>query len=150
MKVGSRNRVEVLHGANLDMLGSREKRFYGDFTLSELEVQIGRYAKDLGLSVSFFQTNSESEFIERLHRLGDAAHAAVLNAGAWTHYSWAIRDALEVSGVPAVEVHISDVHAREQWRQFSVFDGLVLAAISGKGQEGYREALELIAKELGD
>ena len=73
----------------------------------------------------------------------------VLNAGSWTHYSWAIRDALELAKMPAVEVHISDVMAREEWRHFSVFDGLVLDAISGKGQEGYRDALNLIARELG-
>ena len=77
------------------------------------------------------------------------ADAAVINAGSWTHYSWAIRDALELAKVPAVEVHISDVTAREEWRRFSVFDGLVLSAISGKGRDGYHEALQLVAKELG-
>ncbi len=97
----------------------------------------------------FFQTNHEGEFIEHLHRVPETADAVIVNAGSWTHYSWAIRDALELAGVPAVEVHLSDVMSREEWRQFSVFDGLVLGAISGKGPDGYREALELLAAEMG-
>ena len=84
-----------------------------------------------------------------LHRLAEVADAAIVNAGAWTHYSWAVRDALEFSGVPAVEVHISDVSAREDWRKTSVFDGLVIGRVFGKKEEGYREALQLIARELG-
>jgi 3-dehydroquinate dehydratase II len=144
----ARNRVEVLHGANLDMLGRRDPVHYGTFTLAELEVQIKRYAYDLELGVRFFQTNSEGEFIEYLHRLPDLADGAVLNAGAWTHYSYAIRDALESAAVPAVEVHISDVAAREEWRRHSVFKGLVLGTVSGKGAEGYREALEMLKAEF--
>jgi 3-dehydroquinate dehydratase-2 len=144
----ARNRVEILHGANLDMLGRRDPEHYGTFTLAELEVQIKRYAYDLDLGTKFFQTNSEGEFIEYLHRLPDLADGAVINAGAWTHYSYAIRDALESAGVPAVEVHISDVSAREEWRRHSVFDGLVLGVVSGKGAEGYREALEMLKAEL--
>jgi 3-dehydroquinate dehydratase II len=145
----SRNRVEVMHGANLDVLGRRDPVHYGNFTLPELEHQIRRWARELDLDVRFFQTNHEGEFIEHLHRLPEAVDAVVVNAGSWTHYSWAIRDALELAKMPAVEVHISDVMAREEWRHFSVFDGLVLDAISGKGQEGYRDALNLIARELG-
>jgi 3-dehydroquinate dehydratase-2 len=144
----SHNRVEVLHGVNLDMLGDRDPEHYGKLTLAELEVQIKRWAKDLGLEVTFFQTNHEGEFVEYLHRLRDLADAALINAGAWTHYSWAIRDALEFAGVPAVEVHLSDVTAREDWRKVSVFDGLVLAVVSGKGPDGYKEALEVIAGHL--
>ncbi len=138
-----------MHGANLDALGRRDPEHYGAFSLSELEHQIRRWARELLLDVRFFQTNHEGEFIENLHRMPESVDAVVLNAGSWTHYSWAIRDALELTGLPAVEVHISDVMAREEWRRFSVFDGLVLTAISGKGQEGYREALALVAKELG-
>jgi 3-dehydroquinate dehydratase-2 len=138
-----------MHGANLDTLGRRDIEHYGSFTLSELEHRIRRWARELDLDVRFFQTNHEGEFIEHLHRLPETADAAVINAGSWTHYSWAIRDALELTKMPAVEVHISDVMSREEWRRFSVFDGLVLTAISGKGPDGYREALELIAKELG-
>ena len=99
--------------------------------------------------MTFFQTNHEGEFVEHLHRLPELADAAILNAGAWTHYSYAIRDALEIAAVPAVEVHLSDVDEREEWRRDSVFDGLVLARVSGKGPDGYREALELLKRELG-
>lgn len=145
----TRNRVEVMHGANLDKLAIRDPEHYGGSSLSELERKIERWARDAGLNARFFQTNHEGEFIERLHRVPEAADAVIVNAGSWTHYSWAIRDALELAGVPAVEVHLSDVKAREEWRHFSVFDGLVLDAISGKGADGYREALERIATELG-
>lgn len=140
-----RNRVEVLHGANLDMLGSRDPAHYGALTLSELEVRITGFAAELGLEAKFFHTNSEGEYIEHLHRLPEIADAALVNAGAWTHYSWAIRDALELTGVPAVEVHLSDVHSREEWRRHSVLDGVVAGAVAGKGPDGYREALELLA-----
>jgi 3-dehydroquinate dehydratase II len=144
-------RVEVLHGVNLDQLGSRNPLIYGDFTLAELEKQIEGFASDLGLQTSFFQSNSEGEFVERLHRLPEAADAAIVNAGAWTHYSWAIRDALDMAGIPAVEVHISDVSKREEWRKVTVFEGLdnLIDRVYGKGPDGYREALELIAERLG-
>ena len=144
------DRVEVLHGVNLDQLGSRNPLIYGDFTLVDLELQIGGFAADLELKASFFQSNSEGEFVEHLHGLGERADAAIVNAGAWTHYSWAIRDALEMSGVPAVEVHISDVSKREDFRKVTVFEGLenLIGRIYGKGPDGYREALELIAERL--
>jgi 3-dehydroquinate dehydratase-2 len=144
------NRVEVMHGVNLDMLGGRDPEHYGGFTLAELQLAIGRFAKDLGLEAAFFQSNHEGEFVEHLHRLPERADAAIINAGAWTHYSWAIRDALEFSGVPAVEVHISDVSAREDWRKLSVFDGLVIGRVYGMQEQGYREAMELIAGHLED
>lgn len=143
------NRVEVLHGINLDTLGRRDPEIYGTFTLNELETRIKRWARDIGLSATMFQTNHEGEFVEYLHRLPEVADAAVINAGAWTHYSWGIRDALEVAAVPAVEVHISDVSKREDWRSVSVFDGLVLDVITGEGAEGYRRALEIVKRELG-
>jgi 3-dehydroquinate dehydratase-2 len=149
--VTTRNRVEVLHGVNFDMLGSRDEDIYGDFTLRELELKIKRFAKELKLEPRFFQTNHEGEFVEYLHRLPELADAAIVNTGAWTHYSWAIRDALELTGIPTVEVHLSDIAKREEWRRQSVFEGLdlVFAQIYGKGADGYREALELIAKRLG-
>jgi 3-dehydroquinate dehydratase-2 len=143
-----KNRVEVLHGVNFDVLGRRDPEQYGGLSLPELEVQIKRYAYDLDLGVTFFQANYEGEFVEYLHRLPELADAAIINAGAWTHYSWAIRDALEIAKVPTVEVHLSDISSREDWRRVSVFDGLVLGVVSGKGAEGYREALEMIKKEL--
>ena len=145
----SRNRVEVMHGVNFDVLERRDPEMYGGLSLPELEVKIKRAARELDLEARFFQTNSEGEFVEHLHRLPETADAALINAGAWTHYSWAISDALDAAGMPAVEVHLSDVESREDWRKVSVFDGLVLAKISGKGPAGYREALEIIGRELG-
>lgn len=144
------NRVEVMHGVNFDMLGERDRVIYGGLTLPELEVKIKRFARELGLEPRFFQTNHEGEYVEHLHRLPEIADAAILNPGAWTHYSWAIRDALDFTGVPAVEVHISDITKREEWRQVSVFEGLelIVGRVYGKGPDGYREALELIATKL--
>ena len=147
---GARNRVEVLHGVNFDVLERRDPEIYGGLSLTELENRIKHWARELELDSMFFQTNSEGEFVEHLHRLPETADAAVVNAGAWTHYSYAIGDALELAALPAVEVHLSDVEAREDWRRVSVFEGNVVAKVSGKGPEGYREALEILAKELGD
>jgi 3-dehydroquinate dehydratase-2 len=145
----SGNRVRVLHGVNLDQLGRRPAQHYGPLTLPELEVTIGRFARELGLEVAFEQTNHEGEFCEQLHEAADMTDALVLNPGAWTHYSYAIRDALEIAGLPAIEVHLSAVQEREEWRRKSVIADLCLATVSGKGPEGYREALELLARELG-
>lgn len=141
-------RVEVMHGVNLDTLGGRDPEQYGDFTLPELEVKIRRFAKDLHLETAFFHSNHEGEFVEHLHRLPERADAVIINAGAWSHYSRAIGDALEFCGVPAVEVHISDVSKREAWRRETVFEGLTIGRIYGKREQGYREALELIAGHL--
>jgi len=143
------NRVAVLHGVNFNILDRRDPAVYGGLSLSELEQRIGDWAHGLGLEPIFFQTNHEGEFVEYLHRLPDVADASLINAGAWTHYSRAIADALDVAGLPAVEVHLSDVENRDDWRRESVFDGLVLAKISGKGPDGYREALQLLAGKLG-
>jgi 3-dehydroquinate dehydratase-2 len=145
----SRNRVAVLHGVNFDVLHRRDPEVYGGLSLSELEHRISDWAHELQLEPIFFQTNAEGEFCEYLHRSIDLADSVIVNAGAWTHYSRAIADALELTRLPAVEVHLSDVEARDDWRKLSVFDGLVLAKISGKGPDGYREALELLARELG-
>jgi 3-dehydroquinate dehydratase-2 len=145
---GSRNRVAVMHGVNLDTLGRRDPEIYGTLTLNELEYRVHEWARELDLEASFFQTNHEGEFCEFLHRVPEKADAILINAGAWTHYSWAIRDALEVAAKPAVEVHISDVSKREDWRSVSVFDGLVAGVVSGRGIDGYRDALELIKGEL--
>jgi 3-dehydroquinate dehydratase-2 len=147
--MSARNRVEVMHGVNFDVLERRDPEIYGGLSLTELENRIKHWARELDLEARFFQSNSEGEFVEHLHRLPEVADAAVINAGAWTHYSRAIGDALELARVPAVEIHISDVDSREDWRSVSVFDGIVLTKISGKGPDGYHEALELIAGELG-
>ena len=149
MSNGTHNRVEVLHGVNLDMLGKRDPEHYGTLTLIELEVRIRHWARELGLEASFLQTNSEREYVERLHQAPELVDALVLNPGAWTHYSYAIRDALEIAELPAVEVHLSDVDAREEWRRHSVVADVVTGRVAGKGADGYREALELLARELG-
>lgn len=143
------NRVAVLHGVNFDVLEKRDAAIYGGLSLSQLEAKISDWAHELKLEPIFFQTNAEGEFCEYLHRSADLADAAIVNAGAWTHYSRAIADALQLTGLPAVEVHLSAVEERDDWRRLSVFDGLVLAKISGKGPDGYREALGLLARELG-
>ena len=144
----SDHRVCVLHGVNLDQLGRRPPEHYPAITLAELEVVIGRFAHDLGLTITFDQTNHEGEYCERLHEAAETADALVLNPGAWTHYSWAIRDALEIAGLPAVEVHLSAVDEREEWRRTSVVGDLCVGRVSGKGVDGYREALEILARIL--
>jgi 3-dehydroquinate dehydratase II len=143
-----RNRVEIMHGVNLDQLGRRDPGHYGSFTLTELEFSITRSADELGLTTRFFQTNHEGDFVEHLHGLEGLADAIVLNPGAWTHYSYAIRDALELAGLPAVEVHISDVEAREPFRRQSVISDLCFARITGKGRDGYAEALRSVKQRL--
>jgi 3-dehydroquinate dehydratase II len=137
-----------MHGVNFDVLERRDPKIYGGLSLTELENRIKHWARELDLEARFFQSNSEGEFVEHLHRLPEVADAAVINAGAWTHYSRAIGDALELARVPAVEVHISEIHSREDWRRVSVFEGMVVEQISGKGPDGYREALEILAREL--
>ena len=145
----SGRRVSVLHGVNLDQLGRRPPEHYPAITLAELEVTIGRFARELDLTVAFDQTNSEGEFCEALHQAPEMADALLLNPGAWTHYSYAIRDALEIAGLPAVEVHLSQVDEREEWRRHSVLADLCVARVSGKGVDGYREALEILSREIG-
>ena len=140
--------MDVLHGVNLDTLGRRDTAIYGRETLPELEVKVKRFAKELGLEVSFWQTNHEGEFCENLHEAAETVHGLILNPGAWTHYSYAIRDALEVAGLPAVEVHLSAVDDREEWRRTSVIRDLCLGTVQGKGVDGYREALALLKERL--
>lgn len=137
-----------MHGVNLDQLGRRERSHYGTLTLTELELAISEAAAELGLRTRFFQTNHEGQFVEHLHRLEGLADGIVLNPGAWTHYSFAIRDALELTGLPAVEVHLSNVDAREPWRRDSVIGELCLARIAGQGPAGYREGLQCLQTEL--
>jgi 3-dehydroquinate dehydratase II len=131
----------VLHGVNLNMLGRRDPAHYGTITLTELERQVSGYAEELGLQASFFQTNAEFQYVERLQSLSGKVDGLVLNPGSWTHYAWAIHDALELTRLPAVEVHISDVSSREPWRRLSVIGDLCLATFAGEGVEGYRLAL---------
>jgi 3-dehydroquinate dehydratase-2 len=137
-----------VHGVNLDMLGRRDPAHYGTLTLAELEQRVVGFGAGLGLEVSAFQTNSEGELVEHLHNLPVAADGILINPGAWTHYAWAIHDALEIAGLPAVEVHLSQIDDREPWRKVSVVRDLVLACVSGQGVEGYREALVRLGKAL--
>ncbi|MET0615537.1 MAG: type II 3-dehydroquinate dehydratase [Thermoleophilaceae bacterium] len=143
-----RNRIEVMHGVNFDVLGRRNADHYGGLTLTELEVRIKRFARELGLELTFSQTNHEGEFCENLHRAGEGADGLILNPGAWTHYSWAIHDALEVAGLPAVEVHLSAIDEREEWRRVSVIRDLCIGTVQGKGADGYAEALRLLEQQL--
>ncbi|MFL5888511.1 MAG: type II 3-dehydroquinate dehydratase [Solirubrobacteraceae bacterium] len=143
-----RNRIAVLHGVNLDMLGRRPAAVYGGITYDQLEQRISAFAAELDLEPRFFQTNHEGDFVEHLHRVEGLSDGIVLNPGAWTHYAWAIRDALEVAAVPAVEVHLSDVEGREEWRKVSVIADLCVGRFYGKGLDGYREALERLRQEL--
>jgi 3-dehydroquinate dehydratase II len=146
--MGSHNRIEVMHGVNLDQLGRRNPAHYGGLNYNRLEQKIAGFARELGLTTRFFQTNSEEEFVEHLHRLQDIADGIVMNPGAWTHYSYAIRDALEIAALPTVEVHLSDVDAREEFRRVSVVRDLCFATVKGQGPDGYREALTRLKEEL--
>jgi 3-dehydroquinate dehydratase-2 len=141
-------RVEVMHGVNLDQLGRRNPEHYGGVDLAELQRRISGWAAELGLIARFFQTNHEGEFVERLHGIKSDADGVILNPGAWTHYSYAIRDALELAALPAVEVHLSDVDSREEWRRISVITELCIGRVSGQGPDGYRQALSLLRDEL--
>jgi 3-dehydroquinate dehydratase-2 len=143
-----KHRVAVLHGVNLDALDRRPAEHYGGLTFTRLEQRIAEFAHELGLEPHFFQSNFEGEYVEELHRAGDYADGLLLNPGAWTHYAWALRDAVEVSGLPAVEVHLSDVANREAWRRVSVLTEVCVATVSGQGVDGYRTALERLKGAL--
>lgn len=143
----TRYRIEVMHGVNLDQLGRRDPLHYGTLTLPQLERQIEEHASTLELATSFFHTNHEGAFVEHLHSLRQA-DAILLNPGSWTHYAWGIRDALEIAGLPALEIHLSDIENREPWRRVSVIRELCFATISGLGPDGYREALLQLREEL--
>jgi 3-dehydroquinate dehydratase II len=139
--------VSVLNGVNLDVLDRRDPELYGGLALAELEDRIAAWAKDLSCTARCLQTNSEGEYVDWCHEALDWADGVIVNPGAWTHYSYAIRDALELFSVPVVEVHLSDLEAREEWRRRSVIADLAARRILGKGAEGYREALEFLAEQ---
>ena len=143
-----KKRVAVLHGVNLDVLDRRPAEHYGGLSLTALENRIEGFARELGLDLSFFQTNHEGEYVEELHRSTDYADGLILNPGAWTHYAWALRDALEIAELPAVEVHLSDVKAREGFRGHSVISEVCVATVAGLGPDGYRDALERLKEAM--
>jgi len=140
-------RIDVLNGVNLDMLGRRDPELYGGLSLSELESQIYKWGNELGVAVRCRQTNSEGLFVAWLHDAADVTDGVIVNPGAWTHYSWAIRDAVELTGKPVVEVHLSNVDEREEWRRFSVLDSVRAHRVVGKGAEGYHEALAYLVQQ---
>ena len=144
-----RNRVEIMHGVNLDQLERRDPAQYGALSLNELERRIEEFASELGLLPRFFHTNHEGNFVEHLHRLEGMADGIVMNPGAWTHYSYAIRDALELTQLPTIEVHLSDIENREPFRRHSVLSDLVAGRVLGQGPDGYREALSVLRDTLG-
>lgn len=139
-------RIAVFNGANLDVLGQRDPALYGGLGLSELETKIYEWALQLECTARCRQTNHEGEYIEWCHEAYEWADGVIANPGAWTHYSWAIRDALEIFAVPVVEVHLSNVDEREEWRRVSVLEDVVAARFVGKGADGYREALEYLVE----
>ena len=143
-----RNRVAVLHGVNLGALDRRPAEHYGGLTFARLEQRIERFARELQLEPHFFQTDYEGEYVQEIHKARDFADGLVLNPGAWTHYAWSLRDAVEIAGLPAVEVHLSDVAHREPFRRVSVLTDVCVATVSGKGPDGYREALERLKAAL--
>ena len=137
-------RILVLNGANLDMLEHRDPALYGGLSLSELETKIYQWALERQCTARCRQTNNEGEYIDWCHEALEWADGMVVNPGAWAHYSWAIRDALELFSAPVVEVHLSNIAEREEWRRFSVVEDIAAARFIGKGPDGYREALEYI------
>ncbi len=146
MAANALRRLWLLHGVNLDMLGRRDPAVYGSMTLSELEAYVARHGEALGFTVWSFQTNHEGELVEKLHEIVvHGASAVIINPGAWTHYSYALRDALELVEAPVAEVHLSDIEHREEWRRTSVIADVVNVRVMGKGAEGYVEALEELA-----
>ena len=142
----------LLHGVNLDMLGKRPVEHYGTVTLSELCAGVTAHAASRGLEVRCFQTNHEGRLVEQLHDLArgdERVDAILINPGAWTHYSWALHDALELVACPVAEVHLSAVAEREEWRRRSVIADLVAVRVSGKGLDGYLEAVDRLAEIVG-
>jgi 3-dehydroquinate dehydratase-2 len=139
--------VDVLNGVNLDVVGRRNPELYGGLSLEQLETRIYEWGKELDLGVRCRQTNSEGQYVDWCHEALDSAEGVVLNPAAWTHYSYAIRDAVELFSVPVVEVHLSNVHEREDWRQVSLIADFAANRVIGKGPEGYREALQFLAAQ---
>jgi len=143
-------RFLILHGPNLNLLGQREPDLYGHLTLSEIEDRLRAWAAEAGVEVRAFQSNHEGALIDAIHEAAAWADGLVINLGAYTHYSYAIRDAIAAVGFPAVEVHLSNVHARESFRQTSVIAPVCLGQVSGFGWHSYRLGLEALISRLSD
>jgi len=131
-------KILMLHGINHNMFGKRDPAQYGTVTLAQIDAQLAALGKELGVQVESFQTNSEAEMCERIHQaFAERMDAVLINAGAWTHYSYGIRDALAILTVPVVELHMSNIHAREEFRHRSVFAAIVKGQICGFGVDSY-------------
>jgi 3-dehydroquinate dehydratase-2 len=141
-------RIVVLNGVNLNLLERRDPALYGGISLSELETRVYQWARDVGASAQCKHTNSEGEYVDWCHESLDWADGVIVNPGAWTHYSYAIRDALELFEVPVVEVHLSNIEGREQWRRTSVISDVVARRVIGHGPDGYKEAIDWLASQL--
>ena len=137
-------KILVLNGPNLNLLGVREPDVYGTVTLADIEREVTEYAAERGASVDCFQSNHEGALIDKLHEARGAYDGIVYNPGAHTHYSYALRDAVSSIDVPTVEVHLSDISAREEFRRISVIAPVRVAQIKGKGKEGYKEAVDVL------
>ncbi|MBU1672479.1 MAG: type II 3-dehydroquinate dehydratase [Actinobacteria bacterium] len=141
-------RILVLNGPNLNLLGERDPGHYGTMTLAEVCDELRLSAEALGVEVECFQSNHEGELIDIIHRERKTSAGLIINPGALTHYSYAIRDAIEAVGLPAVEVHLSDIDSREPWRRNSVIRDVVVLTVSGKGPSGYLEALDELVRYI--
>lgn len=142
-------KIQVINGPNLNMLGIREPEIYGSLTLEEINRQVRRKGEELGFQLDFYQSNHEGDIIDKIQECYGKADGIVINPGAYTHYSIAIRDALAAVGIPAVEVHLSDINSREDFRKISVIKNVCIKQIWGKGVHSYTEALEFLSKKLG-
>ena len=138
-------KILVLNGVNLNMTGLREPGIYGSETLDMINDYIREYAAQKGIEVSFFQTNFEGECVEQIHSLPGNFDGCVLNAGAWTHYSYAIRDAIAAVKVPVAEVHMSDISKREPFRRNSVISEVCVGTVKGLGKDSYLRGIDLIS-----
>ena len=143
-------RILVVHGPNLNLLGARQPEIYGTVTLAEIDAAIERAAQERNAEVRTYQSNSEGALIDALHEARSWADAVIINAGAYTHYSYAIADALAAVNLPAVEVHLSNIYARDQWRRHSVLAPVVTGSICGFGPRGYILALDAVLDLMND
>ena len=138
--------ILLLNGPNLNLLGEREPEIYGKTTLAELERMVEVRAQELGHAVRAFQSNHEGALIDKLHELRRWANGVIFNPGAFTHYSYALRDAIASTKLRVVEVHLSDISSREPWRRVSVIEEVCAHRVVGKGTAGYIEALEWLVR----